>query len=62
MTAVKVWLLIIRSLGYLLAIVTWVFGIALAPGFWLGLLAFALPPYAWVLLARAVLQYMGLLP
>jgi hypothetical protein len=57
----KVCVLILKWLSYLLMIVAWVFGIALAPGLWFGLLAFALPPYAWVSLARAVLQYIGLL-
>ena len=40
---------------YAAMVVAWIFGIAVANGFWLTLGAVCLPPMAWVLLAQWLL-------
>lgn len=40
---------------YCAAVTAWIFGIAVAKGFWLTLGAVLLPPMAWVLLAQMLL-------
>jgi hypothetical protein len=44
---------------YLLVVWTWVFGFALAKGFWSSLLAAFFPPWAWVIVAEFILQLIG---
>jgi hypothetical protein len=51
---------LIDSLVYLAMLIAWIFGIALATGANI-LGAVLLPPYAWVLLAQALLRHWGLL-
>jgi hypothetical protein len=51
---------LIDSLVYLGMLAAWVFGIALATGANI-VGAVLLPPYAWVLLAQALLRHWGLL-
>ena len=51
---------LIKNLVYLGMLVAWVFGIALATG-WSLVGAVLFPPYAWVLLAQALLRHWGLL-
>jgi hypothetical protein len=51
---------LINSLVYLGMLIAWIFGVALAPG-WNTVTAAFFPPYAWVLLAQALLKHWGLL-
>lgn len=51
---------LIENLVYLVMLVAWVFGIALAHGVNI-VGAVLLPPYAWVLLAQVLLRHWGLL-
>jgi predicted membrane protein len=51
---------LIDSLVFLAMLIAWIFGVALAPG-WDVVAALFFPPYAWVLLAQALLKHWGLL-
>jgi len=42
----------VALLIYAAAVIAWIFGIAVAKGFWMTLGAVCLPPMAWVLLAQ----------
>jgi hypothetical protein len=48
-----------EALVYLCMVTTWVFGIAIAQGFWMVLVAVMFPPFAWVTLAQYVLERLG---
>lgn len=48
----------IEGVGTLLAVVAWVTGTVLAPGWW-KLAAFVFPPYAWYLFAERAMQMAG---
>lgn len=50
----------VEGIGWLLAIVAWMAGTVLAPGWW-KLAAFAFPPYPWYLLTERAMQAFGLL-
>jgi len=50
---------LIDSLVYLAMLIAWIFGVALAPS-WHTVTAAFFPPYAWVLLAQALLKHWGL--
>ena len=50
----------VEGIGWLLAIVAWLAGMVLAPGWW-KLAAFAFPPYPWYLLTERAMQALGLL-
>lgn len=50
----------INSIGYGIAVVAWLAGAVLAPGWW-KLAAFVFPPYPWYLVAERVMQAWGLL-
>ncbi len=41
---------------YLWMVAAWVFGIAVAKGFWMTFAAVILPPLAWILLAEELLR------
>ena len=43
------------TLLYLVMIISWVMGIAIAKGFWLTTGAIFIPPLAWVLLAQWII-------
>jgi len=45
-----------KHLVQLCLVVAWVFGIAVAKGFWMTLASFCFPPVAWVLLAMHVMN------
>ena len=49
---------IVDGIGVLLAVVAWVAGTVLAPGWW-KLAAFVFPPYPWYLVAERVMQAAG---
>ena len=50
----------VEGIGWLLAIVAWVAGAVLAPGWW-KLAEFVFPPYPWYLLAERAMMAFGLL-
>jgi hypothetical protein len=52
---------LIENLAYSGMLAAWVFGLALAPGFWDVVGATFFPPYAWGLLAQALLKHWNLL-
>lgn len=45
-----------ETLIYLVMVISWVFGVAIAKGFWPVLIAVLFPPYGWVILAEYVLE------
>ena len=50
----------VEGLGALLAVLAWLGGMVLAPG-WLKLAAFVFPPYPWYLVVERAMQVIGLL-
>lgn len=50
---------VVQGVGNLLAVVAWLVGIVLAPGWW-KLAAGVFAPYAWYLLAERAMQAWGL--
>ena len=50
---------VVEGVGLLLAVVAWVAGAVLAPGWW-KMAAFVFPPYPWYLVAERALQVLGL--
>lgn len=51
---------LIGHLAFLSMLVAWIFGIAISTNFLDAILAVLLPPYAWILLAEALLKHWGL--
>lgn len=51
---------VVEGIGALLAVLAWIAGTVLAPGWW-KLAAFVLPPYPWYLVAERAMQALGLL-
>jgi len=51
---------LIDCLMTLSMLVAWIFGIAISTNFLDAILAILLPPYAWILLAEALLKHWGL--
>lgn len=51
---------IVDGIGVLLAVVAWIAGTVLAPGWW-KLASFVFPPYPWYLVAERAMQAWGLL-
>ena len=49
---------IVHGIGGAVAVVAWLSGAVLAPG-WLKVAAFFFPPYPWYLLTERVMQAMG---
>lgn len=45
-----------ESILYLVVITAWVFGIAVAEGFWLTIGCVTFPPMAWVVLAQHLMR------
>lgn len=60
--AVKICAMILESIAYMLMLMAWIAGIALASGFWERIAAALVFPYAWVLTAEAILRAVGLMP
>jgi hypothetical protein len=62
--AVKICQMILEFIAYMLVLMSWIAGIAIAStiGFWEPIAAGILPPYAWVLTAELILRATGLLP
>ena len=51
---------VVEDIGVLLAVLAWIAGTVLAPGWW-KLAAFAFPPYPWYLVMERAMQALGLL-
>jgi hypothetical protein len=60
--AVKICALILEFIAYMLVLMAWIAGIAIASGFWERVAAAIVFPYAWVLTAELILRANGLLP
>ena len=60
--AVKICEMILEFIAYMLMLMAWIAGIALASGFWERIVAVVIFPYAWVLTAEAILHAVGLMP
>jgi len=53
--------LILRNIGFSLAVITWIMGVVLAKGFWLTALSICLPFYSWYLVVEKIMIDIGFL-
>ena len=51
----------VGGFGVVLAVVAWLAGMVLAPGWW-KIAAFIFPPYPWYLITERLMQIMNLIP
>jgi hypothetical protein len=52
---------VVEGIGVLLAVLAWIGGTVLAPGWW-KLAASVFPPYPWYLVVERLMQAFGLVP